>query len=143
MSILCTYLRLFTAGSIFRGAIFVTCAFVSSYGIATALVNAFSCNPIDGSWNAADSAKAVCINRPVFYLAQAGLGIAADFATLIIPVVPIARLKMDTRVKIGVLSLLTLGTFVCVISLIRLKSLIALLKTTDLTRATPNALMCK
>lgn len=78
------YLRIFTAGTMFRTAIFVTGAIIAGYGIATALVNVFSCSPIAASWQLDLAATGKCIDRPAFYLAQAGLGIVADIVTVII-----------------------------------------------------------
>lgn len=137
------YLRIFTAGNVFRTAIYVVAAFIASYGLATTLVNLFSCNPIAGSWDVSLAPTATCIDRPAFYLAQACLGIVADIATVLVPIPAISQLKMDTRKKISVVLLLSMGSFVCIVSMIRLKSLLNMMNTTDLTRVTPDALMCK
>ena len=134
LSILLMYLRIFPQASTFRYAVCVVSAFVVSYGIATVCTNLFSCSPIAGSWDLAYATTAKCINRPAFYLAQAALGIVADFATVAIPIPVIGKLQMDTRKKVGVIVLLSMGAFVCIVSIIRLKSLIALLKGADLTR---------
>mgnify|MGYP001497319025 CR=1 FL=1 len=57
---------------------------------------------------------AVCINRPVFYFAQAGLGIFTDFATLAAPLPFLWKLQMPVRQKIGVSAVLMMGGFVCI-----------------------------
>jgi hypothetical protein len=134
LSILATYLRIFTEGNSFRYAVFITSAFVFGYGCATTLTNLLSCEPVAGSWNAEYAKTAKCINRPTFYLAQAGIGIIADIATVIIPIPAIAKLHIDTKRKIGVVVLLSIGGFVCIVSIIRLKSLVNMTKSTNLTR---------
>ncbi len=128
------YLRIFTAATAFRYAVYVVSVFVTGYGMATVLTNLFSCSPVAGSWEVQYATTAKCINRPNFYLAQAALGIVADVATVVIPIPAISKLHMDTRKKVGVMILLSMGGFVCVVSMIRLRSLIAMMHNADLTR---------
>ncbi|KFY05489.1 hypothetical protein V492_08506 [Pseudogymnoascus sp. VKM F-4246] len=100
------------------------------------------CTPIRATWEV-EFATAVgnCINRPMFYFAQAGLGILTDFATVIAPMLIMWRLQLGLKQKLGVGGVLTTGGFVCVISIIRLYSISVLLRSTDLTYDTPPALM--
>lgn len=107
--------------------------FTVSYSLASVLVNVFSCKPVSGSWDLALATTAVCINRPVFYFAQAGLGIFTDFATLAAPLPFLWKLQMPVRQKIGVSAVLMMGGFVCIVSIIRLLSIKTLLDSTDLT----------
>ncbi|KAK2753058.1 hypothetical protein FQN55_005018 [Onygenales sp. PD_40] len=110
-------------------------AVAAGYNIASIFVNLFSCNPIPKSWDAS-ILHGNCIDRPTFYFANAGLGIATDFATLLAPV-----LQLPLRQKLMVAGILVMGGFVCIVSIIRLTTLSALQKTTDLTYATTNALL--
>ncbi|KAK6592039.1 integral membrane protein [Botrytis cinerea] len=116
-SILLFYRRIFPSRK-FHCAIWGLVAFTVCYSSASVLANVFSCRPISASWDIKYAGTAECINRPVFYFAQAGLGIATDFATVIAP----------------------LPMIVCVVSIIRLKSLYVLLKGSDLTVDTVDAL---
>lgn len=84
ISILLMYLRIFPSKGL-RLAVYAVTFFCAGYGLATLLTNMFSCSPIQGSWELEYAATAKCIDRPVFYLAQASLGIAADIATVLIP----------------------------------------------------------
>ncbi|KAK8128726.1 hypothetical protein PG984_009834 [Apiospora sp. TS-2023a] len=139
-SILLFYLRIFPSKPM-RMAIWGVFAFTIGYSLASALVNVFSCNPIQGSWRLEESATAVCINRPAFYFAQASFGIATDIATVILPLPMLRSLHLPLKQKIGVSVVLTMGAFVCVVSIIRLQSLYTLLTDSDLTINTVNALM--
>ncbi|KAL2067081.1 hypothetical protein VTL71DRAFT_1505 [Oculimacula yallundae] len=139
-SILLFYGRIFTSRS-FKRNIWVLVFFVAGYSFASVLVNIFSCKPISGSWELSLAATAVCINRPVFYFAQAGLGIFTDFATLAAPLPFLWALQMPIKQKIGVSVVLIMGGFVCIVSIIRLLSLKTLLVSSDLTSATTPALI--
>lgn len=131
-SILLFYLRIFPSKAM-KLAIWLVFGFTLSYSLASVLVNAFSCNPIAGSWSLQESLTAVCINRPAFYFAQAGLGIATDIATVVVPLPALKSLQLRTKQKIGVAFVLMMGAFVCVVSIIRLQSLYVLLTDSDLT----------
>lgn len=131
-SILLFYLRIFPSKTM-KIAIWAVFAFTLGYSLASVLVNAFSCNPISGSWSLEESLVAVCINRPAFYFAQAGLGIATDIATVVVPLPALKSLHLRTKQKVGVAFVLTMGAFVCIVSIIRLQSLYTLLTDSDLT----------
>ncbi|KAJ1323682.1 alpha-methylacyl-CoA racemase [Microdochium nivale] len=138
-SILLFYLRIFPTRNM-RWAVWLAFSFVLGFSAASVLANIFSCNPVSGSWDPATSATAVCINRPVFYFAQAGLGIFADILTLVLPLPMLRTLQLPARQKVGVALVLTMGAFVCVVSIIRLQTLDVLMNDADLTRNTTSAL---
>ncbi|KAI6778528.1 uncharacterized protein J7T54_005052 [Emericellopsis cladophorae] len=139
-SILLFYLRIFPAKSA-HIAVWAAFAFTIAYSFASALVNIFACDPVKGSWDFEAAATAKCINREAFYFAQAGLGIATDVITVVIPLPWLKTLKLPTRQKFYVGIMLTMGAFVCIVSGIRLQSLKVLLSDRDLTRNTVLALM--
>jgi hypothetical protein len=139
-SILLFYLRIFPAKAA-QVTVWLGFAFTIGYSLSSVLVNVFACKPIRGGWDLQASLTAVCINRPVFYFAQAGLGIATDVITVLIPVPWLRTLKLPTRQKVGVGFMLTMGASVCIISGVRLQSLGVLLKDSDLTHNTVLALM--
>ncbi|KAL3423074.1 integral membrane protein [Phlyctema vagabunda] len=139
-SVLLFYQRIFPAKT-FQMVVWGIVAFTASYSIASVFVNIFSCNPIAKSWELKYATSGTCINRPVFYFAQAGLGIFTDFATVLAPLPIMGSLNMPFRQKVAVGGLLTTGGFVCIVSIIRLQSLYVLLRSTDLTYATTNALL--
>ena len=136
-SILLFYLRIFFPDRGMVVATWTIFAFTLAYSFACVLVNLFSCHPISGSWKLEESLTAVCIDRPFFYFAQAALGIATDVATLVLPLPMLKSLRLPWKQKIGVAFLLTTGGFVCVVSIIRLRSLYQLLSDPDLTSKWP------
>lgn len=135
-SILLFYLRIFPNRGMFV-ATWAAFAFTLAYSVASVLVNLFSCHPVSGSWKLEESLTAVCINRPLFYFAQAALGITTDFTTLVLPLPMLKSLRLPWKQKIAAAFVLSTGAFVCVISIIRLKSLFKLLTDPDLTSKWP------
>lgn len=108
-SILLFYRRIFPSRK-FHCAIWGLVAFTVCYSSASVLANVFSCRPISASWDIKYAGTAECINRPVFYFAQAGLGIATDFATVIAPLPMMYNLQIPMRQKIGVGGILIMGS---------------------------------
>ncbi|KAH8681691.1 hypothetical protein BX600DRAFT_485513 [Xylariales sp. PMI_506] len=139
-SILLFYLRIFPSASM-KLATWSVFGFTVAYSLASVFVNVFSCSPIQGSWVLSASLTATCIDRPAFYFAQAGLGIAADIATVVLPLPKLKSLQLKSKQKIGVAVVLTMGAFVCIVSIIRLQSLYVLLAGANLTINTVTALM--
>ncbi|KAL4862151.1 hypothetical protein BDV12DRAFT_49687 [Aspergillus spectabilis] len=139
VSVLLFYMRIFPSRN-FHSAVWVLVGIAAGYNIASVLVNVFACSPIVKSWDVRITGGS-CINRPVFYFANAGLGIFTDFATVLVPVPWLRRLQMPLRQKIAVGCILAMGCFVGVVSCVRLSSLYTLLNDDDLTWATTNALM--
>ncbi|KAJ5893648.1 hypothetical protein N7495_005339 [Penicillium taxi] len=78
-SVLVFYLRIFPSRK-FHTAVWTLVFIAAGYSFASILANIFSCNPIAKSWDET-IIGGTCINRPVFYFANAGLGIFTDFAT--------------------------------------------------------------
>jgi hypothetical protein len=107
-AILLFYLRIFPSRTT-RIVVWCLFAYTLSYSLASVLVNIFSCSPVNGSWDLEAAATAKCIDRPVFYFAQAGLGIFADFATVILPLPVLRELRLPLRQKVGVGILLVMG----------------------------------
>ncbi|KAJ5757809.1 uncharacterized protein N7511_006503, partial [Penicillium nucicola] len=138
-SVLIFYLRIFPSRN-FHIAVWAIVFIAVGYSLASILVNIFSCSPIAKAWDLSITTGS-CINRPVFYFANAGLGIFTDFATVVVPIPWLRRLQMPLRQKIAVSAILAMGCFVGVVSSIRLSSLYTLLTSTDLTWSTTDALM--
>lgn len=112
-------------------------AFTLAYSFGFVFVNIFSCQPVSAYWNFEESLTAVCLNRPFSYFIQAALGIATDVATLVLPLTMLKSLRLPWKQKIGVALVLTMGAFVCVISIIRFQALFQFLTDPDLTSKWP------
>jgi hypothetical protein len=77
------YLRIFPSRN-FHIAVWSIVFIAAGYSFASILANIFSCSPIAKSWDLSITTGS-CMNRPVFYFANAGLGIFTDFATVTVP----------------------------------------------------------
>jgi hypothetical protein len=108
-SILLFYQRIFPSTT-FHWAVWGLVAFTVGYSAASVFVNIFSCTPIRATWEVEfATALGICINRPVFYFAQAGFGILTDFATVIAPMPVMWGLQLGIKQKLGVGGLLSTG----------------------------------
>ncbi|KAJ5246363.1 hypothetical protein N7468_001346 [Penicillium chermesinum] len=87
-SVLVFYTRIFPSRN-FHRLVWALVTIAAGYSFASVLANVFSCNPIAMSWDSRIT-KGTCMNRPVFYFANAGLGIFTDFATVMAVVAPAA-----------------------------------------------------
>lgn len=63
----------------------------------------------------------------------AGMVIASDIMTVVLPLPVVRRLNMGVKRKIGVMAMFTLGSAGCVFSIVRLHSLIYYGKSLDPT----------
>ncbi|KAI9926339.1 hypothetical protein ASPWEDRAFT_698138 [Aspergillus wentii DTO 134E9] len=138
VSVLIFYLRIFPSRS-FHISVWTIVFIAVAYNVASVLANVFSCTPIAKAWDLTIE-HGICMNRPVFYFANAGLGIFTDFATVLVPIPWLRRLQMPLRQKIAVGCILAMGCFVGIVSCVRLASLYVLMNSTDLTWATTDAL---
>ncbi|KAK2745164.1 hypothetical protein FQN55_006288 [Onygenales sp. PD_40] len=141
-SILAFYLRL-SQERVFRILVYLTIGFIASYATSGVLVIIFSCNPVAGSWDLDVAAlkTTYCINRPINYLAQSSFNIFSDLVIILLPVRTIWGLHMPTTQRLSIIAIFACGFFVCIVSIIRLESIITLLKSPDLTWDTTDVLI--
>ncbi|PVH68619.1 hypothetical protein DL98DRAFT_375249, partial [Cadophora sp. DSE1049] len=139
LSILLLYLRI-SPDRKFRTAVYSVIVVVVGYNLGSAFTNVFSCTPIARSWDLSITSGS-CINRPIFYFANAGLNIGTDCVMLILPIPMLWNLQMPRRQKAGLIGVFMAGSFVCIVSIIRLKYLFPLLKNPDITWAVVPALV--
>ncbi|TLD11100.1 hypothetical protein PgNI_05167 [Pyricularia grisea] len=131
-SILLFYLRIFPTPPMTCTTWFLL-IFTVGYSVASALVNIFSCCPVEASWRLEYAETGKCINRPVFYLVHGSLCILTDITTVVVPVPLLRTLRLPMKQKIGVGLVLTIGAFVCCVSVIRMKALVLMLDEPDVT----------
>jgi hypothetical protein len=70
----------------------------AGYSLASILANILSCAPVAKAWDETIT-TGHCMNRPVFYFANAGLGIFTDFATVVVPMY-VAPHKITVEVRL-------------------------------------------
>ncbi|KAG5288856.1 Pth11-like integral membrane protein [Histoplasma capsulatum G186AR] len=112
------------------------CFFLSGgYYIACTITLIIACQPISYYWTQVQDAKSgSCRFQPhIFYLGNAAANVATDVLILLVPIPLVWKLQMPTSKKILVSSLFLLGTFVCVVSIIRIKFMGELARAKDVT----------
>lgn len=107
VSVLIFYLRIFPSKN-FHIAVWTVVFIAVGYNIASVLANVFACTPIAKSWDLTIM-NGACMNRSVFYFANAGLGIFTDFATVLVPIPWLAKLQMPLRQKVAIGVILAMG----------------------------------
>ncbi|PGH09595.1 hypothetical protein AJ79_05651 [Helicocarpus griseus UAMH5409] len=127
------YLRIFPQKS-FRTAIYVVMAATASYGIAFVLVSIFQCSPIKSAWLRWDgTSPGTCNNINLQGWLSAAFNIVLDFVTLVLPLRELARLELWRKKKIHICLMFTVGSFVTIVSILRLHTLLKFASTHNLT----------
>jgi len=134
VSILCFYLKVFPA-RYFRWCVFVLIGLNLAYAIGFDLALIFQCHPLEGAWLQWDGTyKDQCTSINVLGWSAAAFNIALDMATIILPLPELYRLSMSIKKKVQIMAMFTVGFFVTIVSIIRLRSLIEFGTTQNLTR---------
>lgn len=116
-SILIQYLRIFSS----------RCIRIACYAFLTLLVPAacwaifggvFLCTPIAKIWN--PELPGHCISPERYWLSVSGTDIALDLLILLLPLPSITTLHLPRKQKRGLVVVFTLGFLVCVISVVRM-----------------------
>ncbi|CAG5181650.1 uncharacterized protein ALTATR162_LOCUS9790 [Alternaria atra] len=125
ISILLQYRRIFTLREM-QIPIYVVFGICVAYGIESVTTGIFSCIPVDAFWEVTKKPTARCLNENALYYANASLNIVTDLLVAVLPVKAIWDLQIPKMQKIAVTIILTLGWFVCIVSILRLHALVVL-----------------
>ncbi|KAF4624782.1 hypothetical protein G7Y89_g13387 [Cudoniella acicularis] len=117
VSILLFYQRL-PADRHFRVVIYVVMFITTGYCLSASYWFLYTCRPIRKFWD--PTVPGTCVNMIANYLANAALNAATDIVILILPIWLLWPLRLPARQKLGVTVVLMTGSFVCVVSIIRL-----------------------
>ncbi|KAF2802468.1 uncharacterized protein BDZ99DRAFT_337144, partial [Mytilinidion resinicola] len=131
VSILLFYLRL-NPDKTFRRVAFAIMTFDVVYSFVSIVVATFGCTPIAGGWDLL--IKSSCVNKKAYYYVAAVCNIVTDFATLGLPVRMCLRLNVSRRQRWLLLGLFGVGSFACIISIVRLVTMLPSLHSIDFTR---------
>ncbi|KAF1974689.1 hypothetical protein BU23DRAFT_530988 [Bimuria novae-zelandiae CBS 107.79] len=129
VSILLQYRRVFTKPK-FVMAVWITFAIVIVYSVWAALGSVFQCLPISAFWTQ-DHSK--CIDQFVAWFFNASANIVSDLVIIILPMPVIRDLNLRRRQKNLLMGVFAVGGFVCVVSIIRLHSLVGISNSKDPT----------
>ncbi|KAL2884411.1 hypothetical protein SGCOL_000357 [Colletotrichum sp. CLE4] len=137
ISILLFYQRIFLLSTASSPSfkISLTLGYVLSiaYPIIIWATMANACSPISFYWNQFVGEQGKCIDINTFYLALAIINMVNDVIVLLIPIPQILKLQMSGRKKAAVCSIMLLGSFVCVASIVRITYLSTFSHALDIT----------
>ncbi|GJN73914.1 hypothetical protein PLICBS_007997 [Purpureocillium lilacinum] len=126
LALLFFYIRIFPTTTV-RRLLWGTIAVVSLFGVTFVFLATFQCIPIEYYWWqwAADGVHhGTCIDIMGIGWSNAAISIALDAWMLGIPLWQLRSLNLDMRKKVGVAMMFCVGTFVTIVSMLRLRSLV-------------------
>lgn len=133
ISILFFYLRVFPSKD-FRIVIHCVMGLSVAYTIAFFFATTFQCMPLSMAWNQWDGLhKGKCNDIHIQGWTAAAINIALDAIVMILPLRHLARLNMNIRRKLMVMSMFSVGIIVIVISCLRLYSLVHFANSTNIS----------
>ncbi|KAL7776393.1 hypothetical protein CFE70_006809 [Pyrenophora teres f. teres 0-1] len=133
VAILSLYSRLFgDQRNWFRWVVHGMIAFMFIHGLVFFLLVTFQCIPIEAIWNKLIHGKCLPLNYAIGFTG-ACMSIAEDVIILILPIPQLWRLQMCLKKKIGLVLLLSIGSFACLTSIIRLKFILEFSNSYDST----------
>lgn len=125
LTLLFFFLRIFPK-PIIRRLLWITVAFNCLWGTASTIAAIFQCSPISLYWMSWDKADrpGKCLNINGLAWSNAIISIVLDIWMLALPLHEIFRLQLSWRKKVSVCVMFCVGTFVTVVSILRLQSLV-------------------
>ncbi|KAK1462104.1 hypothetical protein CMEL01_14071 [Colletotrichum melonis] len=137
ISILLFYQRIFllstASSSSFKFSLIAGYVLSIAYPIIIWTTMANACRPLSFYWNQFVGEQGRCIDINSFYLALAIINMVNDIIVLLIPIPQILKLQMSGRKKAAVCSIMLLGSFVCVASIVRITHLSTFSRALDIT----------
>ncbi|KAL6702742.1 hypothetical protein ACN47E_000976 [Coniothyrium glycines] len=106
-----------------------TIVFNILYGLSFTIVAIFPCRPISFYWTKFGGETAgQCVDINALVWTNAGIGIILDIWMLALPLYEVFRLQMSWRKRVSVALMFFVGTFVTIVSIIRLRFLVTFAK---------------
>lgn len=125
------YIRVFPSVEVQR-LLWGTVTFVVLWGVCFVIAALLQCQPIHYFWEHWDGLhQGHCVNINAITTSHAGISIALDFWILGIPLQQLWGLKMHWKKKLGVALMFCVGTFVTVVSILRLRALMDFAASSD------------
>ncbi|EUC27931.1 hypothetical protein COCCADRAFT_110459 [Bipolaris zeicola 26-R-13] len=124
LTLLFFYIRVFPSKDVQR-LLWGTVIFVVLWGVAFIIVAIFQCQPIYYFWTKWDGMHhGKCLKINAITASNAAISIALDFWILGVPLWQLWGLKLHWKKKVGVALMFCVGTFVTVVSILRLQALV-------------------
>ncbi|KAM4055754.1 CFEM domain-containing protein [Hirsutella rhossiliensis] len=123
LALLYFYVRIFPSTGV-RHLLLGTILFVALFGTTFIFVAIFQCKPIDYYWWKWDGEhQGQCMDFNAIAWSNAAISIVIDVWMLAIPMWQLKNLRLDWTKKLGVGMMFSVGTFVTVVSILRLRAL--------------------
>ncbi|SPQ25015.1 eec87730-e41e-40bc-a9d4-17d6dc907b95 [Thermothielavioides terrestris] len=133
LCLLLFYLRIFPSQSV-RRLLWGTIVLDVVFGVVFFFLAIFQCSPISYFWTNWDGEhEGKCLNSNAIAWANAAISIALDLWMLAIPLAQLKTLNLHWKKKIGVGLMFCVGTFVTVVSILRLQALVTFGKSNNAT----------
>ncbi|THV77446.1 hypothetical protein D6C92_01214 [Aureobasidium pullulans] len=130
ISILLQYRRVFVGTGIQR-FILGSIGVVIIYGLWSVLSTAFMCSPVSYFWDRSISGH--CLSRLGVWFSNSALNIITDIVICVMPFPVLNKLHLPRKQKYALMAVFGLGLFVCLTSILRLKSLYDISVSDDIT----------
>jgi hypothetical protein len=121
VSLVFFYLEIFTTRQ-FRLSAYVVLAYIIVNSLVIFFLTVFSCMPLSAFWNRDQRGK--CLDIQALAYANSASAIIQDIILLILPLVFIRRLQMKRYRKVAVGLMFSIGTFGCIATIVRLRTLL-------------------
>lgn len=106
--------------------------FMFTHGLVFFIMIVFQCLPISSIWDKTITGKCLPVNVAIGFTG-AGLSIIEDFIILFLPIRQLWKLQMSSRKRLGLVLLLSVGSFASITSIVRLKFILKYANTYDAT----------
>ncbi|KAI1080804.1 hypothetical protein F5B20DRAFT_95011 [Whalleya microplaca] len=142
LGILLFYRRIFQRGSkSFFYRLYFAAFMCTGYPLAIWFTMAGICNPVSQFWTQFIGTQGTCVDVNAAFLTMTVINMVNDIIVLVVPIPEILQLQMSFKKKIGVCGIMLLGSFVCVVSCVRIWAFVKFIHTTDLTWATSSVFL--
>ncbi|KAF2821220.1 hypothetical protein CC86DRAFT_359936 [Ophiobolus disseminans] len=121
-SIVLFYLEIFKTRR-FEIAAYIILAYIVVSSLVIYFLTAFACSPVSSFWNR--DIKGKCMDIQILAYANSASAILQDVILLILPLVFIRKLQVKRYRKIAVGFMFAVGTFGCIATIVRLRTLLA------------------
>ncbi|PMD31099.1 hypothetical protein L207DRAFT_473067 [Hyaloscypha variabilis F] len=126
------YLR-FATSRTFRYLVYGTMGLNTIFSIITWILYVLQCMPLDALFHPAAHPGAKCINRAVLAFVPTGFSAFVDIAILILPIRPLWHIQVSLRKRLTLIGILSVGSLVVLVSMLRIIVLNLFEKNIDLT----------
>jgi hypothetical protein len=130
VSLVFFYLQIFKTRQ-FRLSAYVVLICIVVNSLVIFFLTLFSCNPLPAFWNR--DIKGKCLDVQALAYANSASAIVQDIVLLILPLVFIRHLQMKRYRKIAVGLMFSIGTFGCIATIVRLRTLLGFKMSIDPT----------